>query len=180
MTAVTILLKPKLFLIFFKFTKFSPGASLSWRLYKKLSGWTTPLFGIRMAGPLGKKMITKFRKDLTRLFLHIHENNEVVLQYIYHSNGFHSLSIRNFSILISLKAQTASGEQAFSKLSVPVAWAKSPLIERLPEQLSPDTSVIFLFGQNTWVDIESGFELFQQIKLKSKADVQFGIISKVN
>ena len=53
-------------------------------------------------------MIKKFRGDLLYLFDLFHEDNQVVLKYIYHCN-----------------AQTPTGENAFSYLSVPVGKKKT-------------------------------------------------------
>ena len=44
-----------------------------------------------------------------------------------------------------------SGETGFGRLSIPIAWAKSPLVHRVSEWKA-DLPVTFIYGARSWMD----------------------------
>ncbi len=53
--------------------------------------------------------------------------------------------------LYHINAQEPTGETAFSTMSNGLAWAKEPLVSRLPA-LSTDVPVSFIYGAQSWMD----------------------------
>jgi hypothetical protein len=66
----------------------------------------------------------------------------IVAEYIYHCNS-----------------KKPTGEDAFTALSIPIGWAKDPIIERL-QALDPKVPVKFLYGQVMLIDLFFGFFFF--------------------
>ena len=99
-----------------------------------------PLAAVRIAGPIGPRLITKYRKDIERKFRHIFSDTSVVSKYLYHLN-----------------AQDPSGEIAFKALGrlllyylliykgKTLWYAKEPLLDRL-HTLPSSIFVSFLYG----------------------------------
>lgn len=102
-----------------------------------------PLAGLRAAGPWGPKLIEAFRPDLKRKFERVigSEEADSVLSYIYHCN-----------------AQAPSGEIAFKSISLPMGWARYPMINRI-NSLHPNTAVTFVYGSRSWIDRQPGFQI---------------------
>ena len=55
----------------------------------------------------------------------------------------------------------ASGEYAFLRSSLLYFWSKSPLVERI-NQLDETVSMSFIYGEKSFVDHKTGFEVFHQ------------------
>lgn len=117
-----------------------------WRLAGSVLTKFNPLAVVRVAGPWGPDLLTKFRKDIAEKFERVFHNNQVVLDYIYHCN-----------------AQEPTGEAAFSALTEGLAWAKEPLLARLPGGLRRDMPVSMLYGSHTWMDKVTGRNLAEQL-----------------
>ena len=102
-----------------------------------------PLAGLRAAGPWGPSIIRKFRTDLVKKFegLMGPEKADSILDYIYHCN-----------------AQHPSGEIAFKSMSLPVGWAKFPMINRITD-LDPNITLTFIYGSRSWIDRQPGFQI---------------------
>ncbi|CAG2176195.1 unnamed protein product, partial [Oppiella nova] len=103
----------------------------------------TPLAGLRAAGPWGPQLIHKLRPDIRKKFEQMagEGNADVFLEYIYHCNA----------------QPVPSGERAFKTLSTGFGWAKSPMLDRIPE-LHPAINVTFIYGSRSWVDRQPGFQ----------------------
>jgi len=105
-----------------------------------------PLGIVRAAGPYGLNLITRFRGDIVAKFEDVYPADDpVVASYIYHMNTQHP-----------------SGEQAFKELTIPVGWAKKPLIDRLPS-LPSDIPITLLYGDHSWMDPNAGKVLAEKL-----------------
>ncbi|CAL8096900.1 unnamed protein product [Orchesella dallaii] len=113
-----------------------------------------PLWGIRVAGPMGPKLIEKVRPDLIKKFSILSEDGDAkIADYIFHCN-----------------AQTPSGESAFHSLMSSFGWAKYPMINRIPS-LRKDVPMTLIYGSRSWVDHCPG-AMIQQMRPNSYVDVQ--------
>ncbi|XP_021948565.1 (Lyso)-N-acylphosphatidylethanolamine lipase isoform X2 [Folsomia candida] len=113
-----------------------------------------PLWGIRIAGPMGPKLIEKVRPDLIRKFAALSgDGDATVAEYIFHCN-----------------AQTPSGEAAFHSMMSSFGWAKYPMINRIPS-LKRDVPLSMIYGSRSWVDHCPGQQI-QQMRPSSYVDVQ--------
>ncbi|XP_072029218.1 (Lyso)-N-acylphosphatidylethanolamine lipase-like [Amphiura filiformis] len=99
-----------------------------------------PLSTIRAAGPLGPRLVRKFRSDMKRRFESIIDD-DTVCNYIYHLN-----------------AQTPSGEIAFKSMSTSFAWAVNPMIMRATA-VPAHVPITVMYGSKSWMDIDMGNEL---------------------
>lgn len=48
-----------------------------------------------------------------------------------------------------------SGEGAFRTLSLPLGWAKRPMIQRIAD-IDKELPITFIYGSRTWMDRECG------------------------
>jgi len=113
-----------------------------------------PLAALRVAGPWGPTLISKFRPDLRKKYEGIFgEDDTRVMEYIYHCN-----------------AQSPSGETAFRSLSIPYGWAKYPMIHRVKE-IDSKIPMTVLYGSRSWMDSSSGYNI-KYLRDKSYVDVQ--------
>ncbi|CAL4211588.1 unnamed protein product [Meganyctiphanes norvegica] len=101
-----------------------------------------PLSVIRIAGPLGPKLLSNARPDLIRKFSPLVKNaEEVIPNYLYHCN-----------------AQDPSGETAFHNLMAGFGWAKHPMINRI-DALRKGVPITLIYGSRSWVDRDPGFQI---------------------
>jgi len=113
-----------------------------------------PLAAVRVAGPWGPSLISKFRPDLQRKFHSVFgEEDERVTNYIYHLN-----------------AQYPSGESAFKALSIPYGWAKYPMIHRVKD-IDAEIPMTVLFGSRSWMETTSGYTI-KYLRQDSQVDVK--------
>jgi abhydrolase domain-containing protein 4/abhydrolase domain-containing protein 5 len=113
---------------------------------------SSPLQILRIAGPLGPKILGNFHSYLTTQFEPIlGDQCNKFLEYVYHCNA----------------QDHANGEKAFSKLTIPPFWAKSPLINRLVD-IDENVRTMFLYGQDTWMRKSAGRTLTKNMKCKTK------------
>jgi len=127
--------------------------SFKHKIYFKLFKYVhSPFSIVRAAGPLGHTILSKFRDDLSEKFIDFfpEDNGTCIIDYVYYSN-----------------MQTPSGEKAFKSLSLPIAWAKNPLINRLGN-LDENIPCYFIFGQYTWMSTSAGETLSRTMKGKSE------------
>ncbi|KAL3044095.1 1-acylglycerol-3-phosphate O-acyltransferase ABHD5-like [Trematomus bernacchii] len=111
-----------------------------------------PMAGLRVAGPLGPKLVQTIRSDFKQKYSAVFDDN-TVSDYIYHLN-----------------AQSPSGETAFSNMTIPYGWAKRPMEERIG-QIQADIPISFIYGSRSSIDSDSGYEL-----KKTRPDVQITMI----
>ncbi|KAL9100595.1 MAG: hypothetical protein Q9163_004054 [Psora crenata] len=126
----------------------------------------SPFSLVRWSGPLGPRFVSGWT---SRRFSHLApEEAQVLHTYAY-----------------SLFRQRGSGEYALSYILAPGAYARSPLIRRIAgvgrQYLQPDGTttssvetagrrrengipVIFMYGENDWMDIAGGYAAEQKIK----------------
>jgi pimeloyl-ACP methyl ester carboxylesterase len=111
---------------------------------------TSPFSILRALGPIGPSLIDRFRPDLKMKFSQFITDPNIMSSYIYHCN-----------------AQTPSGESAFWHLHIPFGWAKLPLEKRL-HQISPDIPITAIYGQDTWMDINSLYKLLPFLQSRTE------------
>ena len=130
--------------------------NLPWfiRAYAAIATKTSPLFLLRAIGPLGPGLLPRFRKDLSKNWGRDYPNGEME-SYIYQCNA----------------ASPPTGEIAFMKLQIPFAWASRPLVNRLQPLSNHDIPINFLFGENTWMDKQTGRDMCQDFKGNSTYDI---------
>ncbi|OXA62201.1 Abhydrolase domain-containing protein 4 [Folsomia candida] len=94
-----------------------------------------PLWSLRVAGPLGPRVLKMIRADLIKNFsTQIDDAETKISNYIYHSN-----------------AQNSTGESAFYTLMNMFGWAKNPMEMRL-ETLDDKIPLTLIYGGKSWVD----------------------------
>eukprot|EP01128_Nolandella_sp_AFSM9_P010911 TRINITY_DN7626_c0_g1_i1.p1 TRINITY_DN7626_c0_g1~~TRINITY_DN7626_c0_g1_i1.p1 ORF type:complete len:375 (+),score=48.70 TRINITY_DN7626_c0_g1_i1:2-1126(+) len=101
----------------------------------------SPFTLMRFAGPWGKVLFEKVRPDLANKFNYHFGIGNLFSSYVYHCN-----------------AQAGSGEHAFTALTLPIAWADRPLVERFKD-LPANLDVFFIYGRDTWMDYNSVFQV---------------------
>ncbi|GAB1316600.1 Cardiolipin-specific deacylase-like protein [Madurella fahalii] len=120
----------------------------------------SPFSIVRMAGPLGPRFVSGWT---SRRFNHLPpEEKEALHTYSY-----------------SLFRQKGSGEYALPYLLAPGAYARSPVINRIHEvgrqvirpatETSPAVRetglpIVFLYGENDWMDVAGGYAAEEKIK----------------
>ncbi|KAI5618136.1 1-acylglycerol-3-phosphate O-acyltransferase ABHD5 isoform X1 [Silurus asotus] len=96
-----------------------------------------PLAGLRLAGPLGPRLVQivrpDFKKKYTALF-----NDNTVTEYIYHLN-----------------VQIPSGETAFKNMTISYGWAKRPMLQRVG-LIRSDIPITVIYGSRSSIDGHSG------------------------
>jgi len=98
-----------------------------------------PLGILRVAGPIGPRLVGLARSDLVQFFSNKIEGASMIIpEYIYHCN-----------------AQNPTGESAFHAMMANFGWAKYPMIHRLPA-LKSDIPITFIYGSRSWIDRKSG------------------------
>jgi len=112
-----------------------------------------PLAILRAAGPLGPRLVIKFRPDLRKKFDKVIRDKSVVPSYIYHIN-----------------AQCPSGEAAFRCMMNSLGWARYPMISRMP-QLNSSIAITFVYGSRSWVDKQPGVRV-KHMRPHSPTNVQ--------
>lgn len=105
-----------------------------------------PLAALRLIGPWGPGLVDRFRQDIREKFMNRFEDNTIT-NYIYHLNT----------------QSPASGEDAFSVLSVPIAYAAKPLLNTF-HQISPTIPVHFVYGNHSWMDRSAAEKLKDQLQ----------------
>lgn len=120
----------------------------------------SPFSIVRLAGPLGPRFVSGWT---SRRFNHLPpEEKEALHSYSY-----------------SLFRQKGSGEYALPYLLAPGAYARSPVINRIHEVgrqvVRPATDagpavretglpIVFLYGENDWMDVAGGYAAEEKIK----------------
>lgn len=109
--------------------------SLAIKILFRVVKHLNPLWGLRVSGPIGPRLIPRFRPDMVEKFASLvgEDNASVIPGYIYHCN-----------------AHDPTGEAAFHSLCDDFFWAKSPLLARLSE-LKEDLLVTAVYGEDSWV-----------------------------
>jgi pimeloyl-ACP methyl ester carboxylesterase len=113
-----------------------------------------PFSALRIAGPWGPSLITKFKSDLIQNYSDLFSDNRIA-DYMYHCN-----------------AQTPSGEIAFKTLTQPFGWAKNPMLRRVTD-IPSSVSMTFVHGAQSWIDSGIGKEVKYQ---RSESAVDFKIV----
>ncbi|POS87731.1 hypothetical protein EPUL_000468 [Erysiphe pulchra] len=127
----------------------------------------SPFSVIRWTGPLGPRLVSGWS---SRRFSHLpHDESEALHEYTY-----------------SLFRQRGSGEYALAYILAPGAFARDPIINRIhkvgrqnlrskeddadsasaPNKIQKETGfpIIFMYGENDWMDVAGGFAAEQKLK----------------
>ncbi|CAG8469834.1 16991_t:CDS:2 [Dentiscutata erythropus] len=113
---------------------------------KLWDGDITPQLIMRWAGPFGPSLVNRYT---TRRFANLDEQDQFDLHdYLYH-----------------ISSAPGSGEFALSRILAPGAFARKPLINRLPNLKMPTT---FLYGQHDWMDYRAAVEASKNMKVPTK------------
>ncbi|RKF61359.1 putative cardiolipin-specific deacylase, mitochondrial [Erysiphe neolycopersici] len=127
----------------------------------------SPFSVIRWTGPLGPRLVSGWS---SRRFSHLpHDESEALHEYTY-----------------SLFRQRGSGEYALSHILAPGAFARDPIIKRIhkvgrqeihpksadadstpvPNKIQKETGfpIIFMYGENDWMDVAGGLAAEQKLK----------------
>lgn len=135
---------------------------------RPLPGWlvwlwdanVSPFSIVRLTGPLGPRFVSGWT---SRRFNHLPPDEKETL----HSYAY------------SLFRQKGSGEYALPYILAPGAYARSPVINRIQEVgrqiISPATEtspavretgfpIVFMYGDNDWMDVAGGFAAEEKIK----------------
>ncbi|KAF0491966.1 alpha/beta-hydrolase [Gigaspora margarita] len=106
----------------------------------------TPQLIMRWAGPFGPSLVNRYT---TRRFAYLDEQDQFDLHdYLY-----------------NISSTPGSGEFALSRIFAPGAFARKPLINRLPNLKMPTT---FLYGQQDWMDYRAAVEASKKMKVPTK------------
>ena len=113
-----------------------------WAFYK-----TAPLSILRAAGPLGPKVLPKFRPDFEERWSRIIDDPKAFYDYTYHCN-----------------AGRPTGELGFQACCVGRIFAQQPLLDILPNKHLPSLPVTVVYGQQSWMDKSAGVELVKTLQ----------------
>jgi cardiolipin-specific phospholipase len=120
----------------------------------------SPFSIVRMAGPLGPRFVSGWT---SRRFNHLPQDEKEVL----HTYAY------------ALFTQKGSGEYVLPYLLAPGAYARSPVINRIQDvgrqEISPATDtapavretglpIVFMYGENDWMDVAGGYAAEEKIK----------------
>ncbi|XP_076449256.1 (Lyso)-N-acylphosphatidylethanolamine lipase-like [Babylonia areolata] len=111
-----------------------------------------PLSVLRVSGPLGPRLVKRYRPELAEMFTTKLGNNDLLHSYIYHCN-----------------AQKPSGEAGFKSLMWSLGWAKRPMIERMAA-MDPQVPITFIYGSLSWMNRDAAWQF--QKSHNSYVDVQ--------
>jgi len=114
-----------------------------------------PLWGIRLAGPMGPKLIEKARPDLIKKFSHLTDGGEgdsEIASYIFHCNS-----------------QNPTGESAFHAMMSAFGWAKFPMCNRI-SSLHKNVPLTMIYGSRSWVEHFPG-EVIKKIRSDSYVNI---------
>uniref|UniRef100_A0A5S6R4Z2 AB hydrolase-1 domain-containing protein n=1 Tax=Trichuris muris TaxID=70415 RepID=A0A5S6R4Z2_TRIMR len=124
------------------------------RIVSRLFAQLSPLHVLRVVGPFGPSLIRRIRPDIGKKFFNDCERQQLIFDYIYHCN-----------------AQLPSGEEAFQVISIPFAWAKRPMVDRLP-LIRRNFPITFIYGSRSWMDPNAGYVVQKQLRHRCPVRVE--------
>lgn len=105
----------------------------SWMsLAGSIAGYFNPLAALRAMGSYAPYITAKLRPDLQARYPSSRPND--IYKYIYQCNQ-----------------HKPTGETAFTNMSIPVGWAKRPMVKRF-HGIDEDVPVTFIYGGKSWID----------------------------
>jgi hypothetical protein len=81
--------------------------------------------------------------------------------------NYHKSHLNNENVFLFLNY---SGETAFKTLSLPLGWAKRPMIQRIAD-IDKNLPITFIYGSRTWMDRECGNQS-RYLRTESRVDVE--------
>jgi len=124
------------------------------RTPRRIPGWAaylwdknvTPMSVVRLSGPFGANLVNQYT---SRRFAHLEtEEQHALYDYLYH-----------------ISSSTGSGEYALASVLSPGAYARKPLIHRLPHLKMP---TVFIYGTNDWMDYKAAEEACKKMNVYTK------------
>ncbi len=118
-----------------------------WILFKLWDLGVTPQWIVRLLGPwAGRKLcrrliLARFRAEDVR-------TKNALVEYFY-----------------QLSVAPASGEYSLSTILRPGAWARRPLVDKLP---NVECDVSFVYGNNDWMDFQAADEVIPKMRRKAR------------
>ncbi|ULU12008.1 hypothetical protein L5515_001472 [Caenorhabditis briggsae] len=97
-----------------------------------VAGYFNPFSPMRWMGPYAPAIVQKLRPDLVIRFPGLRDND--IYKYVYYLN-----------------LPNPTGETAFMNMTLPVGWAKRPMIRRF-NGIDKSVGVSFIYGSKSWVD----------------------------
>ncbi|KAF1770501.1 hypothetical protein GCK72_002320 [Caenorhabditis remanei] len=97
-----------------------------------VAGYFNPFSPMRWMGPYAPAIVQKLRPDLVIRFPGLRDND--IYKYVYYLN-----------------LPNPTGETAFMNMTLPVGWAKRPMIRRF-NGIDKNVGVTFIYGSKSWID----------------------------
>ncbi|CAB02763.2 Abhydrolase domain-containing protein lid-1 [Caenorhabditis elegans] len=97
-----------------------------------VAGYFNPFSPMRWMGPYAPAIVKKLRPDLLLRFPGLHDYD--IYKYVYYLN-----------------LPNPTGETAFMNMTLPVGWAKRPMIKRF-NGIDKNVGVSFIYGSKSWID----------------------------
>lgn len=120
------------------------------RIVQGLSTIVNPLTFFRATGKWGAEKFAQSRDHIGRGYSAFFKDNNVVPDYMYHCNA----------------KSPPSGETAFFYMHQRFGWARRPLEHEFVSRSQTHYSLSILYGENTWMDIDAGKRLVQEMLKK--------------
>uniref|UniRef100_A0A8R1I387 AB hydrolase-1 domain-containing protein n=1 Tax=Caenorhabditis japonica TaxID=281687 RepID=A0A8R1I387_CAEJA len=114
-------------------------------------GWFNPFTPMRWMGPYAPTIMQKMRPDLLLRFPGMRDND--IYKYVYYLN-----------------LPNPTGETAFMNMTMPVGWAKRPMIKRF-NGIDKSVGVTFIYGSKSWIDPGPASDI-QQTREDAYVDVK--------
>jgi pimeloyl-ACP methyl ester carboxylesterase len=121
---------------------------LKWKVLATCFYSALPFSVLRLAGPLGPKLLPSLRPDFARRWQPFLSDPSVFFDYTYHCNA----------------SSQAVGEFLFQSCCHGLVCAKLPLAHDLPEKLPQDVALTLAYGTKTWMDQHAGYEMLGRMK----------------
>lgn len=99
-----------------------------------VAGYFNPFSPMRWMGPYAPVIVRKLRPDLIIRFPGMNETDNNIYKYVYYLN-----------------LPEPTGETAYMNMTLPVGWAKRPMIRRFIG-IDKNVGATFIYGSKSWVD----------------------------
>ncbi|CAI2302366.1 unnamed protein product [Caenorhabditis sp. 36 PRJEB53466] len=116
-----------------------------------VAGYFNPYMPLRLMGPYAPAIVRKLRPDLAIRFPGMRDND--IYKYVYYLN-----------------LPDPTGETAFHNMTLPVGWAKRPMIKRF-NGIDKSVGVTFVYGSKSWIDPGPAMDI-QQAREDSYVDIK--------
>ncbi|CAL2029307.1 unnamed protein product [Caenorhabditis brenneri] len=118
-----------------------------------VAGYFNPFSPMRWMGPYAPAIVQKLRPDLIVRFPGIHDKDNNIYKYVYYLN-----------------LPDPTGETAYMNMTLPVGWAKRPMIKRF-NGIDKNVGATFIYGSKSWVDPGPAIDI-QSIRKNAYVDIK--------